>query len=54
MSESIKNQLQELLARKKASQNNQNNKLNPNQGKQGKISKGPVGSPLIRKSGRGG
>lgn len=48
-----KNQMAELLARKKAMQANNKGQFNPNNGKQGKVSKG-FGSPSVtRKTGRG-
>jgi len=49
-----KNQLSDILARKKAMQANNQGKFNPNNGKQGKISKGAGGATVVRKSGRGG
>lgn len=49
-----KNQLAEILARKKAMQANNQGKFNPNNGKQGKVSKGIGGAAVVRRSGRGG
>lgn len=49
-----KNQLSDILARKKAMQANNQGKFNPSNGKQGKISKGKGGATVVRKSGRGG
>jgi len=49
-----KNQLSDILARKKAMQANNQGKFNPNNGKQGKISKGAGSATVVRKSGRGG
>ena len=48
------NKLAEILARKKAAQNQQQGKFNPNGGKQGKVSKGNGGATVVRRSGRGG
>jgi hypothetical protein len=49
----LKNQMQELLARKKAMQANNKGQFNPNNGKQGKVSKGFGGPSVTRKTGRG-
>lgn len=49
-----KNQMAEILARKKAAQANQQGKFNPNNGKQGKVSRGAGGATVVRRSGRGG
>lgn len=48
-----KNQMAELLARKKAMQANNKGQFNPNNGKQGKVSKGFGGPSVTRKTGRG-
>jgi hypothetical protein len=48
-----KNQMSELLARKKAMQANNRGQFNPNNGKQGKVSKGFGGPSVTRKTGRG-
>lgn len=48
-----KNQMLELLARKKAMQANKKGQFNPNNGKQGKASKGFGGPAVTRKTGRG-
>jgi hypothetical protein len=48
-----KNQMAELLARKKAMQANNRGQFNPNNGKQGKVSKGFGGPSVTRKTGRG-
>jgi hypothetical protein len=50
----LKNQMTEILARKKAIQANQQGKFNPNGGKKGKVSKGSGGATVVRRSGRGG
>lgn len=50
----LKNQMAEILARKKAIQANQQGKFNPSNGKQGKVSKGIGGATVVRRSGRGG
>jgi hypothetical protein len=49
-----KNQLLEILARKKAMQANNQSKFNPSNGKQGKVNKGIGGATVVRRSGRGG
>jgi len=49
-----KNQLSEILARKKAMQANNQGKFNPSNGKQGKVNKGSGGATVVRRSGRGG
>jgi hypothetical protein len=49
-----KNQLAEILARKKAIQANNRGQFNPNNGKKGKVSKGAGGATVVRRSGRGG
>jgi hypothetical protein len=48
-----KNLMAELLARKKAMQANNRGQFNPNNGKQGKVSKGFGGPSVTRKTGRG-
>ncbi len=48
-----KNPIAELLARKKAIQANNRGQFNPNNGKQGKVSKGFSGPSVTRKAGRG-
>jgi hypothetical protein len=48
-----KNPMMELLARKKAMQANNKGQFNPNNGKQGKPSKGFGGPAVTRKTGRG-
>lgn len=48
-----KNPLQDILARKKMMQANKKGQFNPNNGKQGKASKGFGGPAVTRKSGRG-
>lgn len=48
-----KNPIAEVLARKKAIQANNKGQFNPNNGKQGKVSKGFGGPAVTRKTGRG-
>lgn len=48
-----KNQMQELLARKKAMQANHKGQFNPNSGPKGKVSRGFGGPSVTRKTGRG-
>lgn len=50
----VKNQMAELLARKKAMQANNKGQFNPNNGKQGKPTRGSGGATVVRRSGRGG
>lgn len=53
MSNTDKNLILDILARKKAIQANKKGQFNPNNGKKGKVSKG-FGSPSVtRKTGRG-
>jgi hypothetical protein len=48
-----KNQMAELLARKKAMQANNKGQFNPNNGAKGKVSRGFGGPAVTRKTGRG-
>lgn len=48
-----KNLISDILARKKAMQANKKGQFNPNNGKQGKPSKGFSGPAVTRKTGRG-
>lgn len=49
-----KSNMADLLEKKKILQSNQQSKLNPNGGKQGKVTKGNNGAAMVRRSGRGG
>lgn len=54
MTEEKKNQMMEILARKKAQQQNHNGGFNPSAGTKGKVnSKGFGGPATTRKAGRG-
>lgn len=54
MSEDKKNTIAEILARKKAQQQNHKGNFNPNSGPKGKVnSKGFGGPSVTRKTGRG-
>ena len=53
MTEGKKNQLAEILARKKAQQNGHQGGFNPTQGKAMKLQKGSSKPTVMRKQGRG-
>lgn len=54
MSEEKKNQIADILARKKAQQQNHKGQFNPSEGKGGKVNTKGFGGPAVtRKAGRG-